>query len=237
MIRQLFFALVCLWSVECFAARPMMTDDARLVDAKSCQTETWFRRNKDDSDIWSLPGCNPSGNLEITTGGALTRDETGTRPSTILLQGKTLFRTLLPNDWAFGLVLGGIRHPNQRDGGGMVDEFYGYVPASLSLMNDIVVLHGNAGYGREKLPRDPANPRQHFTWGLGSETQMHERLYFIAETFGQTPSRPLFQAGFRFWVVPNRFQIDTTYGNRFDGGITERWFSIGIRLLSPPFVP
>ena len=29
------------------AARPMITDDARIVDAKSCQVETWSRFNRE----------------------------------------------------------------------------------------------------------------------------------------------------------------------------------------------
>ena len=42
--------------------------------------------------------------------------------------------------------------------------------------------------------------------------------------------------GVRYWVIPNRVQVDTTYGNRFGGG-GERWISVGLRLLSPAFLP
>ncbi len=73
------------------------------------------------------------------------------------------------------------------------------------------------------------------TWGIGSETQLSERVWLIGETFGQNEGRPLYQAGLRYWVVPNRVQVDATYGNRLGGG--ERWFSIGLRLLSPAFLP
>jgi len=37
--------------------------------------------------------------------------------------------------------------------------------------------------------------------------------------------------------VPNRVQLDATYGNRNGGETGERWFSIGLRLLSVPFLP
>jgi len=37
--------------------------------------------------------------------------------------------------------------------------------------------------------------------------------------------------------VPDHVQIDTTYGNRFGSGSEERWISIGLRLLSVPFLP
>ncbi|MEO8441651.1 MAG: hypothetical protein ABI547_04140, partial [Betaproteobacteria bacterium] len=41
------------------AARPMVVDDARLVDPGACQLETWRRFNRDSHETWALPGCNP----------------------------------------------------------------------------------------------------------------------------------------------------------------------------------
>jgi hypothetical protein len=38
------------------AARPMITDDARVVDEKACQLESWVRRNRDTTE-YSLPAC------------------------------------------------------------------------------------------------------------------------------------------------------------------------------------
>jgi hypothetical protein len=37
--------------------------------------------------------------------------------------------------------------------------------------------------------------------------------------------------------VPDRVQVDTTYGDRVGAGGMERWMSVGLRLLSPPFLP
>ena len=56
-------------------------------------------------------------------------------------------------------------------------------------------------------------------------------------TFGQNAGKPFYQIGVRHWIVPNRVQIDTTYGNQIDSNMDERWFSIGLRLLSVPFLP
>ena len=38
--------LLLLKSVPGFAARPMMTDDARIVESKACQLETWYKDTK-----------------------------------------------------------------------------------------------------------------------------------------------------------------------------------------------
>lgn len=39
------------------------------------------------------------------------------------------------------------------------------------------------------------------------------------------------------WIVPNHVQLDATAGNRFGSRSDERWFSIGLRLLTPAFPP
>ena len=43
--------------------------------------------------------------------------------------------------------------------------------------------------------------------------------------------KPTAHAGIRFWVVPNRFQIDSTYGVQQVGDPVRRFFSVGLRFL------
>jgi hypothetical protein len=213
-----------------FGARPMITDDARIVDAKSCQVESWVRTNQGSREYWALPGCNFTGNLEITLGGALTKTGEGRETSDVVIQGKTLFKTLQPNGWPVGLAVGNVQHPHQHSG--LAGDLYAYVPASFSFADDRVVLHTNAGVLRQK-----ASGQTRLTLGLGSETQIASNTWLIAESFKQLDGRPFFQAGVRHWIVPNCVQIDATYGNRLGSGNEERWFSFGLRLLSPAFLP
>ena len=188
-----------------YAARLMITDDARTVDAKACQVESWVRTNRSSKEYWALPACNFSGNLEVTFGGAITSDAAGSGTTDVVLQGKTLFKTLEPDGWSVGLVMGGIRHPG--------------------------------GAKRVGVLHNTITSSSRGTWGVGTETAFAERTWFIAEAFQQKEGRPFFQAGVRHWIVPNRVQIDATYGNRFGSASDERWFSIGVRLLSPAFLP
>ena len=211
------------------AARPMVTDDARIVDAKACQLESWVKQNRDSTEYWAQPACNFGGNLEITVGAARTRDDGGIHTSDTLIQGKTIFKQLETNGWGFGLALGSAHHP-QLDGGGR--DWYAYVPASFSFRDDRFVLHANLGWLREQETK-----RNRLTWGIGSETQLAERTWLIAEGYGQNQGKPFYQFGLRHWVVPDRVQIDATYGNRAGGDARERWFSVGLRLLSVPFLP
>jgi hypothetical protein len=215
------------------AARPMITDDARIVDVKSCQVESWQRRNQGSLEYWALPGCNFTGNLEITFGGARTSDAAGTRATDVVLQGKTLFKTLETNGWGTGLAIGAVRHPNAP--GRSIGEFYAYIPTSFSMRNDSLIIHTNVG-----LLHNNNTHGTRVTAGLGGEISLAENTWLIAESFKQKEGRPFFQAGVRHWILPNRVQIDATYGDRFGAsefGKNERWFSIGLRLLSPAFLP
>jgi len=228
--------LVCLFgwlvSLNAYAARPMITDDARIVDPKSCQVESWVQFNRDSTEYWALPGCNFTGNLELTLGGVHSRHKGRSRGTEALFQGKTLFKPLEPNGWGWGLVVGNARHPDVHADRSMIGDLYTYVPMSFSFRNDRFVLHTNLGWLREKEP-----VRHRMTWGIGSETQLGKRTWLIAETFGQSHGKPFYQAGFRHWLVHDRVQVDATYGDRFGNNGRERWFSIGLRLLSPAFLP
>lgn len=216
-------ALVCTQNAH--AARPMVTDDARLVDPYACQVESWVRREQGRTEAWALPGCNVTGNLELTAGGAVRNAEGSTHLAARVLQAKTLMRTLQPNDWGWGVVVGTVQDPQAGRG----REWYAYAPISRSLLEDRVVVHANLGWAREQESR-----AHRFTWGLGSETQLGARSWLVAETFGRGSDQPLYQVGVRHWVVPDRVQVDTTYGNRVGGG--GHWVSIGLRLLSPAWL-
>lgn len=214
------------------AARPMVTDDARIVDAKSCQLESWAKENSGSTEYWALPACNFTGNLEVTVGGARASGDGGTRTTDLVFQGKTLFKALESNGWGWGLAVGNVRHPDAQNGGGVLGDLYAYVPASFSFRDDRLVLHANLGWLREK-----EGGRQRATWGLGSETWLGRKTWLIAEVFGQNQGKPFYQVGVRHWIVPDRVQIDTTYGNEFGGPGEGHWVSLGLRLLSPAFLP
>ena len=227
--RLPFCLMLCLaLSPLAHAARPMVTDDARIVDDKSCQLETWLKANSDSNEYWALPSCNLNGNFELAAGAAVTRQNGSGKTSDLVLQGKTLFRTLQPNSWAWGLVGGAVSHPDHSRT--LLGDVYAYVPVTFSFRDDAALLHLNLGWTRNRLAQ-----RQAITWGIGGEIEMTSHTWLIAESYGEHQGRPYYQLGLRHWVVPNRGQLDATYGNRSHGGAG--WFSIGLRLLSPAFLP
>jgi hypothetical protein len=211
-----------------FAARPMVTDDARVVDAGACQLETWRRFNRDSSEWWALPACNPGGNLEITLGSARLPVEdaaSGDYTRTVQIQGKTLFKTLEAGGYGYGLVAGGVvRSQGAAD---QVPNYYAYMPYSRSFGDDAVVAHVNLG-----AHRIGAEPRNSFTYGLGAEIRLLPRLLLIVETFGDSHTRQSYHGGTRIWLVPGHIQLDATAGVQAGDMGASRWFTVGLRLIS-----
>jgi hypothetical protein len=206
------------------AARPMITDDARLTDAGACQVESWVHLHGSQHEFWALPACNPGGNFELTFGGALAYTDSHQDSGALTIQAKTLLKPLETNGYGIGFAAGYATQPGSAHTGNP----YFYVPVSFSLADDRVVIHTNLGYTRER-----ENQENRLTWGLGSETQITDRAWLIAESYGQDKGNPFFQMGVRYWIVPGHVQVDTTYGSQFGAINDQHWFSVGLRLISP----
>jgi hypothetical protein len=216
-----------------YAGWPMIVDDARFVDGKACQLETGVTRNSGSTDLWFQPACNPTGNLEIAIGGGRAREDGGKSELTEeLVQLKTLFRPYVAGGWGIGLGVGTVRHPRRETASGWPGDAYFYVPLSFAVGSDDWVMHVNAG---AKRMRDVN--RTIAIGGLGNEVRLRDDLQLLAEVYALDRGRPFYQAGFRYSIVKDRIQMDATYGNRAVSDGSERWYSVGFRLLSPAFLP
>jgi hypothetical protein len=224
-MRLLTICTLLVVALPAHAARPMITDDARITDPGACQVETWFQRFRDATDWWALPACNPGGNFEVTAGGAHAHAEGEAQRSAFLVQGKTLFKPLETDGWGIGLAAGYATQPGGGSGSGAP---YFYVPVSLSFAADRILIHGNLGATRLRVSGDTR-----FTWGIGGEFALTDRIYAIAESFGQDRGGGLYQGGVRVWLVPAHVQIDATVGSSYNDSREDRWFSLGLRLISP----
>lgn len=217
-----------------WAARPFMTDDARITTAGSCQLESWMRRSPDRTETWALPACNPTGNLEITLGGAAYRETPHTRGADAVWQVKTLFRPMTPNSWGAGVALGQLSHRPHTAPDLAQGQTYAYVPVSVSFLDDRWVSHTNVGWARGRL-----SGRDQFTWGMGLEFQAYPRWMWIGETFGNDRQKPFWQTGLRYQLLPGVFQIDATWGAPVDAPQGQRssqsWLSLGLRWTPEKF--
>ena len=224
--------MVCAFTPHAaFAGRPMVTDDATIVDDKSCQIEAWMEGTSNRFTYWMLPACNFTGNLELTIGGAWTHENGSTRNTQVALQGKTVLKSLRPNDWGLGLAAGTLWHAegtsNRRS-----YRPYAYLPASFSFYDDRIIAHANMGW-----EYDSGERANHFTWGVATEVEIVKPVSAFAEIFGKERDRPSFQFGLWYWIVRDRVQVNAAYANRFGTPPGEYLFTVGINLFSPPFLP
>ncbi len=206
------------------AARPFVTDDARLTTAGSCQLESWVRAYRQSNELWALPACNPWGNLELTFGGGLAHAGHADSTNDYVLQLKTLARPLRTNDWGIGFAIGTIRHPQVNPGPNLLGNTYAYIPFSASFADDLLVVHANVGWLRDK-----ATNSQQMTWGLGSEINLNPRWTLVAESFGSDNGNAWWQTGARYHLKPGLWQLDSTVGRQYGGTSDTQWLSFGLR--------
>lgn len=213
------------------AARPFVTDDARIVDPEGRQIETFLKRQSKfkEREFWFLPAYNPGealagGRMELTLGRFWVDSPAQGDNQATLMQVKSLLKPLETNGHGFALTLGAARvGPFQQ-----AHAWNPYLNAigSFSFADDRVILHTNLGGVRDK----PAN-RTRATFGIGAEVMLVEpRLIGIVETYGQSGEKPTLHTGLRIWVIPNRWQVDATVG-RQDAGLPRRFTSVGMRFL------
>jgi len=224
------FALGIFYLNLSYAARPMLTDDARIVDAKSCQLESWVRDSKNVTEYWALPACNVSENLEVTIGGSLEGESGHSSFANELYQMKSIIQPIATNQTGYSIVLGNGRDP-KRTMNRVIQDWYLNVPISYPY-NDRLVIHTNLG-----VTHLTDEKTEKMNWGLSSEYNYNERVDLISEIFNQSSNSTYFQFGLRYWLIKNRAQIDTTYMNSFNHIGEDQSFSIGLRLRSLPFLP
>ncbi|MCX8049671.1 MAG: hypothetical protein N3A55_08440 [Methylohalobius sp.] len=221
-------AVLCLFglgtALPAFAARPMITDDAGVVEAKACQVETWWQRQRKREEFWFQPACNFTGNLELSLGEVLVW-ESG-QDHSLLVQAKSLFKALADDGWGIGWAAGGLVALNGKGA-----DFYAYVPVSLALAQDRLLVHVNVGWQHPQLI-----DRHQFTWGAGWDAAVTEHAHLVAEVFGQDLDPPGYQAGVYVWVIADRLHLNATYGGWISGS-HKPWVAIGVSWFSPPFWP
>lgn len=232
---RLGLAIICVLATAGPAggARPLVTDDARVVDPGACQLEIWTRLGDAGDEYWALPACSPIANLELTAGvGVLPADRGGPpEHASVQLQAKTLFRSLTAHRIGVGLVAGTVLRAHGDVADLNVDrlgEVFGYVPVTVTLLRERAWLNLNLG---ARYRGDGAGG--FLLWGAAAEVVLLGPLTAIAEAYGDAPDPAFMQGGLRLTVVPERVQIDATYGRRLPNGTDDEWMTVGLRLLSP----
>lgn len=229
-VRRGSLLLVFLLSGVAHGARPLVTDDARIVDGGACQLETWARLSAGGNEWWALPACNPTGRLELSAGVALLPEEPhgALDRVAVQLQGKYLLRGIGEGLPALAVVAGGLLDADRVPGADRVGSAYAYVPLTVATEDERFAVHLNAGWRWDGGADETVG-----TWGVAAEWFSRPAIGLLGELYGDALGDAYVQAGLRLWLVADRVQLDGTWGRRFVGGPAEDWASIGVRLLSP----
>jgi hypothetical protein len=214
----------------------MITDDANIVDPLSCQLESWVKTSQASLERWAVPGCNFAWDTEISLGGNAQNAKLEGGSQFWLFQAKKRWKKLEPNSWGLSTTLGRVTERPGRSQQLSSDaqaptsaqDTYLNVPITWAVASDRFV-HLNLGWIHHERLRI-----SHPTWGLGGEYGLTPRAFAIGEVFGESGAQSKTQMGLRYWVSPQKLQLDTTYGQPLRGAKEERWISIGLRWLSDP---
>jgi hypothetical protein len=235
-------------SHDACAARPLVTDDARVVDPGGYQVEAFVKaqRGVKATEYWLLPAANFGGALEraeFMLGGNLIRSDDEGNSNLVVLQAKTLLKALETNGIGFAATVGVARlkpgTPQEIVAtpfglvtvAGETSTKTHYDPyvngiSSVSVLGDAVALHFNAG-----ATRDTSTHRTIGSWGVAAEIALGGLVQGIAETYGVTDEKPAYQVGLRYSLLPGRLQVDGAYGWQHASPTNLNWISVGMRIL------
>ncbi|MDI9331527.1 MAG: hypothetical protein QM527_09495 [Alphaproteobacteria bacterium] len=236
MTRRFRLGLVGLALVQgmAWAARPMVTDDANVVDPGSCQLESWVKHSGLGTERWALPGCNFFFDTEVSLGSSRQGSTLDGSSEWVVFQVKKRWIKLEPGRWGVSTTIGHVdgraRAPSLPANSLLYPVRDGYVNVPLTyLSHQGWIVHVNAGFIQHQFEH-----KNRPTWGLGGEWPWSARSYLIAEAYGESGTRSKVQVGLRTWIKPQKLQLDTTIGQPFGIGGDQRWISMGIRWLGDP---
>lgn len=216
--RAALVLLVLMLSSLSWSARPLLNDDARVVDRGDCQIESWSVRSANLTEYWLLPACGVGAGTEIAAGLQQVR-RTSEHDRLGLVQIKYILKSLEPAGVGSALTLGAQSSP-------LGTSYYLNTPLSWLSRTERTAVHLNLGWatvaGATGFVR---------SGGIGVEQHMAGPLWLIAERHHPRPASPLWQAGVRWWIAPAQLQLDATVGSQAVRGDSSRFFTLGLRWI------
>jgi hypothetical protein len=216
--------------VSAGAAAPMVTDDAAVIDPRTCQLEVWFEGARSGRTDWIVPACNVTGNLELSLGYA-GQHVAGDGSSRVAgLQAKSVLAGDGSSGWALGVAAGGGVVAGQ---GGATRQTRYFGRALLSLYPlDWLEVDFNAGAD------DASGTGAVATVGGALQLTLGPRTTAFAEVFRDERGPGKYQVGLTVELAAQRVAVFASYGAGLTLGLASRWWStLGIRINTAPLLP
>jgi hypothetical protein len=247
-LDRLLIFIIFFFPFNAFAVRPFVTDDARIIDVRQVEIETWTElgRSSTESTLGQhiMSGYTFNNWFELIGGFGIGRDLKNGE-FTIgnpVIQPKFLLWQAYDDGFP-GLAMGlGTTLPYGR--GAFHDEALGYYTIAMMtsrLFNDWLQLHFNFGKTFAKEKGEATEGRNY--WGIGIDVGVYKHDYrYILEAYSGDPFEALgpdlsIQTGFR-WLKSDSLNFDFTLGTqpeltetRTRSGRWEYWGQVGVRIL------
>lgn len=210
------------------AGRPMATDDAATVGARTCQVETWVEASRTSTadgrvhgrDMVVSPACGIGEAVELNVELMRSRPTDGVR-----LRSALAIKWVDPAWESEGLRWGlkfwhGTAHletpsSSQAEGTGASGLLSWQASPALTV-------HANLGVERDHLSR-----RTHGLASAALDWAVTDRLHWFAEALKLQRQPAQFNTGLRWWLIPERLAFDVTAG-RSPGVEPQRRLGIGL---------
>lgn len=200
------------------SAQQMVVDDATVLIDKQAQLEAWYGTEQS----WIQPSFSLNHLWDFTPGIIFNTADDG---SIHQLFGELKY---IPTDLDFDGYSYGWAGAMFFDTDGRVDRVYTYIPFTKYILDRTSQVHLNIGLdGRNDADGDFGYG---FLTGARADIGLTDRFTILSEVFTTDFETPSFQAGVRFDVVPDLFNIDVTYGESFKSEIDYPGLNIGIAL-------
>jgi hypothetical protein len=206
------------------AGAPLVTDDASVVTPGTCQLEVWGMAARDAHAFTAQPACNLVADTELAVGASRTwADDSGTS-SGLVIQLKHVFVADPDGAWAFGAEAGAQRDTAAPPGRSAFATGYARALATWN-PSDSLELDFNAGAASTR------GSGSYALAGVAVQYAITPAMKLLGEVYHDEPGTGKAQVGIRFVVVPDRFEVYGSYGERF-ANHGDWWAIVGVRLQS-----
>ena len=224
-------ALIAIFSPVAHSGAPLVTDDAAIIEAKSCQLESWIEASHGARAYWAVPACNFTGRVEWALGGAGVNPADSPSSVWYAIQAKTVFAQGGDGFWSVGAVGGVIRDTGPVASDASSTTYYGKALLSLYPRETLEVdlnLGGSNVFGAGAA----------VTAGAAVQYEVLPRATLLAEIFRDERGPGKFQLGARYAFIPSRLEGYLSYGNCLGNLTGSSWWAVaGIRINTAPFLP
>ena len=219
--------LTCTTTLLCQAGRPLQTEDAGILEAKTCEVEGATARTRVASassvrDNALQLGCGVGLNSQVFL--ALSRTADGAdRERGVRLGGKTELWSAGGDEGAALTLAWGVS--GARAAAGSWKTAGVDARAVVSVPAGPLTWHLNLGHERDTQVRSSST-----VWGVALEHEGFGALAPMAELFGNDREAPWWNLGLRYTIAKDKAYLDMSYGRQMSGG-TPSLLTAGFKLV------